>query len=95
MKQKIKLTIPEGDSMWPKKFQGKAVEVEIEAVKFPDGLFWGTTGDGYLAAIDLVDEQNAASPPVFSEPHPTIERLFGDRIQSLHVDFWEKKEPKK
>lgn len=93
MKQKIKLTIPEGDGLWPNQYQGKTVEVDIANVSFPDGTYWSCQGDGFAASVELSGPEQAA-PPVFSEPHPTIERLFGERVSSIHVDFFEKKERK-
>lgn len=42
---KIKLKIPYDDTLWPSQHKGKEVIVDVETLRFPDGLIWSVSGD--------------------------------------------------
>lgn len=92
-KLKVNITIAEGAGPWPSDWWGKTVEVEITTLKGPNNLSWFCEGNT-VSNLSLLEEPGPRPGPVSEkiDSHP-VEKLFGDRIQSLHVEFYERRKP--
>ena len=42
---KIKLKIPYDDTLWPSQYRGKETIVDVDTLRFPDGVVWSVSGD--------------------------------------------------
>lgn len=88
--KKMKILVP-ANSMWPAQLQGQVVEVEINTIKFPDGICWGLESS-MMDDYRIIEMQDAGKS--FLGKPAEVEKIASDSVvsinerpKSVHIEF--------
>lgn len=88
---KARIKIGANDSNMPVQFWGKTVDIDVTNICFPGGVMWCVAGSTYDSAKLVPTEDEQASET--KQAGSPVENLFGKRLESMTVNFYQEKNP--
>lgn len=76
---KMKIKVPK-DSIWPEQYFDQIVEVDVEAIRFPDSTLWNTMGERYN--VEIITKKTG-----IDQNSTSLADLLGGKPTKLTVEF--------